>query len=387
MPTMEADATLTCDVCGLEHQKVALPPGRKALCTRCGTLLAVGSAAGRDGPLCFAIAGLALAIPSLALPFIGAEKLGDSRTSYLLTGVRTLWREQMYLLSVIVFFCGAIFPVALLTSQVLIYLPDRFGSDPPWRKPLGKALEVMRQWSIPEVQVLATLVALMKLGDLVTVHIGRGFWTYCAMTLCLLIANYGFDYSVAAPEPPETEEAKTKTRGRWRQSLAFRSRQSSMALGLAAAVLLYPANFLPVLDSFTAGKERIDTIYTGAMSLGEQGLWILTAIVLLASIVIPVLKLIGLAVLLASTRPGRPPSNPRRLTRIYAALAFIGRWSMLDVFLAGLLAGLVRFGEVGLMLPMPGIIAFCVVVILTVLATESFDPQQIWKSNPPLAEP
>jgi paraquat-inducible protein A len=291
----------------------------------------------------------------------------------------------MHALAIIVLFCGAVFPLALLSTLVAIHLPDRRSVTWAGRETLKKAVEFMRQWSIPEVQVLATLVALAKLGDMVNVAIGRAFWSYCAMTLCLLIANYGFDYSVAAPDaaPAETQPR----RHAWSHLLRFRSRQTSAALALAAVVLLYPANFLPVLESETAGNNRIDTIFSGAMELGEKGLWVLTAIVLLASIVIPVLKLVGISILLYSTRGGRRPKNPRRTTKLYAALAFIGRWSMLDVFLAGLLAGLVRFGEVALARPMPAIIAFCAVVILTVLATEAFDPLQIWTDPENLNDP
>jgi len=106
-------------------------------------------------------------------------------------------------------------------------------------------------------------------------------------------------------------------------------------------------------------------------------MWPLAVIVCTASILIPLLKLAGLAWLLLGARPGSSAKS-RRMTRIYAALDFIGRWSMLDVFLAAFLTGLVRFGEFSTVTPRAGIVAFAAAVVLTVLATRAFDPRTLW---------
>ncbi|HEY5227353.1 MAG TPA: paraquat-inducible protein A [Opitutaceae bacterium] len=155
---------------------------------------------------------------------------------------------------------------------------------------------------------------------------------------------------------------------------------NATALGLAAAIMLVPANLLPILETDTSGSNRLDTIFSGVVQLWRHRLGAIAAIVFAASIVIPVLKLSGLAYLIASTRSG-PPRNPVRLTRIYAALDFIGRWSMLDVFLAAFLTGLVQFGEFATVEARSGIVAFASAVILTVLATEAFDPRTLWDSR------
>jgi paraquat-inducible protein A len=103
----------------------------------------------------------------------------------------------------------------------------------------------------------------------------------------------------------------------------------------------------------------------------------LALIVFAASILIPTLKLGGLAYLLW-TKPNPGPAKAKRLTQLYSALAFIGRWSMLDVFLGAFLVGLVRFGKFANIQARGGLIAFAAVVILTVFATETFDPKEIW---------
>ena len=161
----------------------------------------------------------------------------------------------------------------------------------------------------------------------------------------------------------------------------FKSNTTAAALAVAAVIMLVPANLLPVLSTETSGTDRTNTIISGALDLWRHGLWAIALIVLLASVAIPVLKLAGLGWLLLKSRRG-PPADPRRLTRIYAALDFIGRWSMLDVFLAAFLTGLVQFGEFSTVTPRSGIVAFAAVVLLTVLATEAFDPRALWRAVP-----
>jgi len=168
--------------------------------------------------------------------------------------------------------------------------------------------------------------------------------------------------------------------------LRFRNSSTAGALALAAAVMLVPANLLPVLSTETSGQNRSDTIFSGAVELWRQGLWAIAVIVFVASILIPVLKLTGLAWLLLSARRGSP-RDPRRLTRIYAALDFIGRWSMLDVFLATFLTGLVQFGEFSTVVPRSGIVAFAAAVLLTALATQAFDPRVLWEAPAPASSP
>ena len=149
------------------------------------------------------------------------------------------------------------------------------------------------------------------------------------------------------------------------------------ALGLAAALMLVPANVLPVVSTNTGGLARTDTIMSGIIGLWRDGMPAISAIVFVASIVIPVLKLAGLAWLLVAVRR-RTTSHRRMLTRLYAALDLIGRWSMLDVFLVAFLAGVVQFGSLATVEPRGGIVAFAAAVVLTVLATDAFDPRRLW---------
>lgn len=145
----------------------------------------------------------------------------------------------------------------------------------------------------------------------------------------------------------------------------------------AAAIMLVPANVLPVLQTEMPGELRTDTIFSGIVGLCEDGSWAVAAIVFTASILVPLLKIVGVATLLVAARR-RATHHRRGLTRLYAMLDFIGRWSMLDVFLVAFLSGAVQFGALAKVRPEPGAIAFAAVVVLTMLATDAFDPHSLW---------
>jgi paraquat-inducible protein A len=102
-------------------------------------------------------------------------------------------------LAVLVCLCGWLLPFALLASMAVLRAPARLGWQNAGFQPVLRAAHVLERWAIPEVQVLAVLVALMKLGNVVSVTIGPGFWCYCAMGLSLLIARHSFDFESESP--------------------------------------------------------------------------------------------------------------------------------------------------------------------------------------------
>jgi paraquat-inducible protein A len=153
--------------------------------------------------------------------------------------------------------------------------------------------------------------------------------------------------------------------------------QTTAALTIAALVLYVPANIYPILSMNLYGTYSENTIWDGVVSLMQYNEYLVAAIVFLASIVVPLLKLLGLLFLVASVHWG----GGRRLrarTHIYKFIEAIGPWAMLDVFLLAILVALVKLGDLGKIIPGPGLIAFTCVVVFTMLASQSFDPKLIW---------
>ena len=125
------------------------------------------------------------------------------------------------------------------------------------------------------------------------------------------------------------------------------------------------------------GAGEPSTILGGVRELVSDGMYPLAAIVFFASILVPGLKLVGLTIMLVTTQTGQI-GRLRDRTRLYHIVRFVGRWSMIDIFMESLLGALVAFGSVIAIQPGMGAMAFCAVVILTMFAAETFDPRLMW---------
>ena len=152
------------------------------------------------------------------------------------------------------------------------------------------------------------------------------------------------------------------------------------ALLIASYILIIPANLLPVMKSSSLSGTEDDTIMGGVVYSWESGSEVLGAILFIASIVIPLSKLFALTYLLVSVRR-RSTWNPKKRTQIYRVLEAVGRWSMIDVYVASMLTALVQFGNLMSINVGAGAIAFGAVVVLTMIAAECFDPRLIWEAT------
>lgn len=155
------------------------------------------------------------------------------------------------------------------------------------------------------------------------------------------------------------------------------SLRRTWAFLIAAAVLYIPANLLPIMHRHTLLGDYDNTILNGVLELWEEGAWDLAVVVFTASIVVPLLKLIALFALLIGVHRGHALHLQER-TRLYRIIEFIGQWSMLDVFVVALLVALVHFRQLAEVAAGSGAVAFGAVVVLTMLASQSFDPRLLW---------
>ncbi len=168
-------------------------------------------------------------------------------------------------------------------------------------------------------------------------------------------------------------------------SIEFRKAQSlqrTWAFIIAAAICYVPANLLPVLSTITIEGTESDTIMGGVVLLWSPTGWPLSLIVLVASIMIPCGKIVALVHLLISVQRGSIESTQERI-RLYRVVEVIGRWSMVDVFVDTFTVALVQLQPLMSVEPGPGLLFFAAVVVLTMLAVDSFDPRLIWDSNNP----
>ncbi len=149
------------------------------------------------------------------------------------------------------------------------------------------------------------------------------------------------------------------------------------ALLLAAILMYIPANILPIMNVTYLGTGQSDTIIQGILHLMKEGMWPLALIVFVASIIVPLLKLTVLAGLIISIKM-RSHWRPAQRTRLFRITEFVGRWSMVDIFVLAILVALVQFGNLASVDAGLGALSFALVVILTMLAAHSFDTRLIW---------
>jgi paraquat-inducible protein A len=149
------------------------------------------------------------------------------------------------------------------------------------------------------------------------------------------------------------------------------------ALLISAMAMYLPANIFPVMAVTSLGNTQADTIMSGVMYFLSHGDWPLALIIFVASVLVPLLKMLALIYLLLSVQR-RSPLRKQQRTRLYRLTELVGRWSMVDVFVVALLVALVQVGNLATIEPGIGAIAFASVVILTMFAAMCFDPRLIW---------
>lgn len=146
---------------------------------------------------------------------------------------------------------------------------------------------------------------------------------------------------------------------------------------VSAAILYIPANLLPIMHTSSLRGDEDDTILSGVLVLLHTGSWPLALLVFFASIMVPMLKLIALTLLVLSVYR-RWSSPPQGRLRLYRMVEFVGRWSLLDIYVLTVLVALVQLQALATIEPRGGALAFGAVVVLTMLSAQSFDPRLLW---------
>ena len=403
-----------CPGCGLLQQIPELDPGGSAYCARCRTVLRRVSTHQLQHIVALAIAALILLIVMCSSSLMSVETAGIRHVANLFSGPEELVRQNMAPLAIVVLFVTVLAPLVRLTSTVYVLIRAHERHPPRHLRRIFALAEKLRPWSMIEVFVLGVFVAYVKLGDLVTIGLRTGVYALLALTVVLVWLDSALDREAVwerlDPEDrpdglhcsgsagavgcetcglvslPQIAGARCPRCGSALHARRPNSIQRTWALIIAAAILYIPANYYPVLSVVQLGAGQPSTILSGVEELVRARQYPLAALVFFASIAVPVLKLAGLSIMLVATQAGRA-GWLRDRTRLYHIVRFIGRWSMIDIFMESLLGALVVFGAVITIQPGMGALAFCAVVILTMFAAETFDPRLMWDAASSRAAP
>jgi paraquat-inducible protein A len=399
-----------CPGCGLFQLEPALAPHTTAVCNRCGTVLRRARRHPLEHSLALTFAALILLLVMCLSVLMTVSTSGIVHGAGIFSGPVELVERNMTSLAVVVVFVTVVAPLAKLIGTIYILLRIREAKPPRHLRRIFVWVERLATWSMVEVFVLGVFVAYVKLGDLVKIELDTGVYALLALTVVIVWADGALDreaiwdaidigrarvlsraVSATGLVPAQALGCETCTLvvvpdghtvdcPRCGSALHSRKPESlhrTWALVIGAAVCYVPANVYPVLTVMQLGAGAPSTILGGVRELIESRMYPLAALVFFASIAVPMLKMVGLSAMLVSVQTGHTRWLRDR-TRLYYIIRWIGRWSMIDIFMEALLGALVQFGGVVTIEPGIGAVAFCAVVILTIFAAETFDPRIMW---------
>ncbi len=354
-----------------------------------------------DHATAYTLSAAVLFAVSISFPFLALEALGMRQEASILTGVVALADHGRWLLAALVFITIVFMPLLEIIGLLYLLIPYRFQRRLPGQIAVFRWLVTMQPWSMLEIFALAVLVSLVKLAETAAIVPGVAMFAFFLVVGALLGAYVKMDrrqiWTWLCRENTFVEQADEPVfecsicramvgRGivrrehrcpRCQTSIHERiphSIQKTSALLLASAILYIPANVLPIMSYTSFGVTRTDTIFSGVVALISGGSWWAAVVVFVASIVVPIAKLVVLTYLIWAVKRGAK-LDARHQRTLFRSIEIIGRWSMVDVFVVTLLVAVVQFGLFGHVEPRGAIVAFGGVVVLTMLATQTFDPR------------
>jgi paraquat-inducible protein A len=390
---------VACPDCGLMQVLPAMGGRQMAVCHRCDGTLA-GPARGRvEAPLALAGSALLLLIAAVVWPLMTVSSLGAQRQSWLETCVSALWSQGFLSLAALVAVFTVVLPCIYLSALVWILATLRFDFGGPLGG-LFRWVQHLRPWMMIEVYLVGCFVAYSRIKVVSTIEIGVGGWCLLGASLLFLLALTQLDERTvweALPVEPARKEGHETIActicdlvatgvhegshcPRCGSTLRIRKPDAirrTTALVITGFLLYVPANVIPVLTTVRLGRADENTILSGVLELVHNDLWPLAIIVFSASIILPLLKLCGLTWMLLATRLRSRHFLVGR-TRFYRMIDQVGRWSNIDVFAVSVLIAALRFGALTEVHAGNGLVAFAAVVIITMIATSSFDTRLMW---------
>jgi len=379
--------------------------GHKANCPRCGVTLTTQWDAPRQRPRAYALVALFMLLLSNLFPFVNMKVAGITSEVTLMEIPGVMFSEDyvslgtLFLLFVQLVPAFCLITILLLVNRVV--LPRRL------KHGMARIFFQLKTWGMAEIFLAGVLVSFVKLMAYGDIGIGSSFIPWCLFCILQLRAFQCVDrrwlWDDLAPMPVLTTPLKVgvpgirqglrscrcctailpadtlqcprcETRGYVRRK---NSLQWTLALLFTAILLYFPANILPIMITDLLGDKMPSTILAGVILLWSEGSYPVAMVIFIASILVPTLKMIAIGWLCWDAK-GHGQRDSERMHLIYEVVEFVGRWSMIDVFVIAVLSALVRMGALMSIYPAIGAVMFALVVIITMFAAMTFDPRLSW---------
>ncbi|EEQ16475.1 Inner membrane protein yebS [Yersinia frederiksenii ATCC 33641] len=333
-------------------------------------------------------------------PLITIRLLGTRIDASLLEGIWQMSSQGDPITASIVAFCTLGAPITLTVSILYLRIGSRIGMN---LRPILLMLERLKEWVMLDIYLIGMAVACIKVKEYADIMPGSGLIAYLTLTLLSILALVHLNLEQLwerfypqeqPPGPRETlrvclscqytghpdalgrcPRCHTPLRHRRRHSI-----QKTWAALIASIILLLPANLLPISIVYANGTRMEDTIFSGVVSLASSGNLPIAAVVFIASVLVPFTKVIVLITLLLSIHLKTQHSLKTRM-RLLRLITWIGRWSMLDLFVIALMMSLINRDQLLSFTMGPAAFYFGSAVILTILAVEWLDSRLIWDAH------
>ena len=401
----ESQAWMLCPQCDLMVKLPDVPQGSRASCPRCHTVLTANWPEPRKRPTGYALAALFMLLLANLFPFITMKVAGLSSQISLLQIPQVMVSENYSSLATL--FLAFVQAIPALCMLTIILLVNRIPMPVSLRLGLARILFQLRSWGMAEIFMAGVLVSFVKLMAYGDIGLETSFWPWCLFCLLQLRAFQCVDrrwlWDQIAPMPPLPHAPEKGVSGleqgmrscpcctailaadhpdcpRCGVIAAPRRKHSlqwTLALLFTSVMIYIPANLLPIMVTETLGTPYPSNIMAGVILLWSDGSYPVALVIFIASIMVPSLKMLAIG-WLCWNASGRGQRDSERLHLIYEIVEFVGRWSMIDVFVIAVLSALVRMGQLMNVYPATGALLFALVVILTMIAAMTFDPRLTW---------
>ncbi|MFS2224936.1 membrane integrity-associated transporter subunit PqiA [Pantoea sp. B65] len=396
---------MLCPQCDLMTQLPVIHPGSKASCPRCHTTLVSNWIEPRKRPTGYVIAALFMLLLANLFPFVNMQVAGLSSQITLMQIPQVMVSENYSSLATLFLLLVQAVPAFCMVAILLLVNQVRMPSG--LRRWMARILFQLKSWGMAEIFLAGVLVSFVKLMAYGDIGIGNSFVPWCLFCMLQLRAFQCVDrrwlWQRVTPMPPlpvkpvagisglrqgvrscrcctailpvdQLHCSRCGTAGHARRK---HSLQWTLALLITSLVLYIPANLMPIMVTEALGNQINSTIMAGVILLWSDGSYPVALVIFIASIMVPTLKMIAIGWLCWDAQ-GYGRHDGEKMHLIYEVVEFVGRWSMIDVFVIAVLSALVRMGRLMSIYPAQGALLFAMVVILTMFAAMTFDPRLTW---------
>ena len=397
---------IRCAQCDLLQRLDELHAGQQAACARCGHPVCSVPLHPFDTPLAYALTALILLALSCAFPLLNLHIAGVVSEMTFLSSAKALIDADFGVVANVLLSCVLLAPAVFLCAVIYLSMALKCSTRFPGMRSVLRLAIRLEPWMMADVFVMGILVSLIKLASLAQIGLGWSFWAMLLFAIALTktvtvfdVHWFGFQLdhldglpaqqlrengAKACPtcgffnahDAQQCDRCHAKMHARQPHSLAM-----TWALLLTAVLLYIPANLYPIMITESLGESMPSTILEGVLLLWSMGSYPVAMIIFIASVAVPLVKFISIALLCLAAQ-SKPGKSALHYTWLYRMTELIGRWSMVDVFVVVILVALIHMGKLMSVFPGVAAISFAGVVVFTMLAALSFDVRLIWDAHP-----